>query len=182
MSKKLVGWVIGIVVVAGVLFFLGKGLTDVSVQDFEITGVEDVSIQSFTLSGNLFIENPSLLSVPIEKGEYVVVLRNSGETISTGTLPRFTLDPNQVNEVDFSHEVNWRPTVSLASQLLTQESVYVDIEGNVTVSVLGITTYKAPFSEEIDIKGYLSQFGEDTGGTVDSSGGAAEDDIVNDLI
>ncbi len=143
-----------IIAILGILFLMGRGLTNVSVQNFQITGLSGVSTEGFNLTGDLIIQNPALLSVPVKGVDYIIELNQTGETISTGNLPSFKLESTQVNKVPFEHHTRWVPTASMAVQLLLKDHVYANVKGNVSVNAY-FTTYKLSFKKTFDIKQYI---------------------------
>jgi LEA14-like dessication related protein len=149
---------IPIILVAGALFYFGQGLQDASLDRFDVTGIDDITTESFTILGNLFVKNPSEISVPIDIIEYDIFLKETGEKIGSGTLPTFTLEKSTTNKIAFNQKMRWIPTAQLAVNLLTKEKVIIEIKGKLRINVPKVKEYSIPFSQETDIQEYVGQF------------------------
>ena len=156
--KSLFKIIVPLVVVAGALFYFGQGLQDASLEDFELTGIDEITKESFTIIGNLFVKNPSELSVPIDSIDYDVFLKKTGEKIGSGNLPSFTLEKEKVSQIEFNQEIKWIPTAQLAADLLTEDEVYIEVKGKLKINLPKVKEYSIPFSHEVDIKDYIKQF------------------------
>lgn len=157
----LVRWIVGlllpVIVLGAVGFYFIKDLDRASLERFELNGITGVTTNSFTLSGNLVVNNPSKAPIPIQTITYDVVLQETGETISSGTLPSFLLSPGS-NTIPFQQRVDWAPTAKLAAQLVTEDKVYVIVQGRIRIDLPQLDHYEIPFKKQADIKEYVLPF------------------------
>ncbi|MBI5393504.1 hypothetical protein HZA96_06565 [Candidatus Woesearchaeota archaeon] len=149
--------VIIFVLIIMIILLLGKDLQQVSVEKFELNGLENISGESVTIVGDLYINNPSKISVPIKQINYDVILEKNNITLSSGEIPSFILEKNIINKIPFSHNMKFKPSLDLLLQLLTQEEVYIVVSGKVYVDVAGIETYDVDFLQKVDFKEYLQK-------------------------
>ncbi len=156
--KSILKLIIPLAIVGGLLFYFGQGLQNASLEKFDLTGIKDVNPESFTVAGNVYIKNPSDLSIPIESIDYVIYLKETGEEIGAGTLPQFTLEKNNVNKIPFNQQVTWIPTAKLAAELITKDKVLIEVKGKLRINIPTVREYAIPFSQETDIKAYIQQF------------------------
>ncbi len=155
--KWLIIGILPLIIIGGILFFLGKDLQKVSLEKFEITGIEKITTDSFTLNGNLYLKNPSKLSIPIKTIEYTVILKEKQQTLSSGTLAGFTLEKNMITKAPFSEQIKLLPTSTLAIELITKDKVFITIKGKIIVDLPEINKYEIPFETEIDMKEVLKE-------------------------
>jgi len=150
--------VLPIIIIAGILFYYGQGLQNASLERFELTGIDGITTESFTLVGNLFVKNPSDLSIPVESIGYEIFLKDTGEKIGSGNLPEFTLEKSKVSKIPFNQEIEWVPSIKLAADLLTKDKVLITVKGKARINLPKVKEYVIPFSAETDIKEYVGQF------------------------
>lgn len=157
-------WLIILVVlgaVAGALFYLGKDLKNASLEDFELNNIKDISTDSFVVDGKFSVSNPSQLSVPVKSIEYDIVLKKTDEVISSGSIPGFNLNKEEVTDIPFSQEIKWVPSAKLALDLLTEDEVYATVKGKIRINLPKVQEYELPFSKDFDIKDYVNQFADE---------------------
>ena len=155
LDKLLVWLVLPLALLAGVLFYLGQGVTDVSVQSFEIDGLQQVRADSFTFRGVLAVRNPSVLPVPVESVRYDVSLNETGRLLANGSVEPFTLEPG-VTRSSFSQRVRWVPGASRVDGLL-RRGAWVRVNGTVFIDLPVIGSHEAPFETYVSIRQFLSQ-------------------------
>lgn len=152
--RKLITSIILILIIVALAYYFLHGAQEVSIESFRLTGIDDINAHSFTLNGELRIHNPSRTSIPAS-AEYDIILKETGEVIGEGTLPEFTLEAQETTKVPFEQEVEWVPTASMLTQLLTQDEVFIVVRGNIHVKRIDL-----PFEQEQDIKAYLEQYAQ----------------------
>lgn len=140
----------------GVLAFLGQGLTDASLEEFYITGLQEVSAESFTFTGELAINNPSLLPIPLQDVSYALY-HEQGARFSNGTISSFVLRPG-VSSTQLTEQVEWVPSAQLAADLLLEEEVWVTINGSARINLPLIREITIPFEDRFDVREYVTQF------------------------
>ncbi len=96
-TKIIVGAVI-LSLLAGFGFYLAQDLSDISLDRFAISGLSAITTESFTFTALLEVTNPSRIPVPVRTIEYELTLEETGEIITTGTLPSFTLSAASTTE------------------------------------------------------------------------------------
>ncbi len=153
---------ITVAVVVGVILYLGQGLEHASLEKFEISGLSSVNADSFTVNGNIYVNNPSQLPVPIKSIDYDVVMKDTGEVISSGTLAQFVLEPKTTTRIPFNQEINWIPAANTVMQLAAKDKVYATIRGRIKIDIREIDKYDILFSQDVDLKQYVRQFAEDS--------------------
>ncbi|HSU72880.1 MAG TPA: hypothetical protein VLJ21_03460 [Candidatus Binatia bacterium] len=139
---------------AGYYFFRDAGI---DLQHFTLTGITSIGAQGFTINGELAVTSTLKVPVPVQSVAYEVTLERTGETISSGTLPPFVLQPGE-NKLAFEHRVYWVPTAALATQLATDNHVNAVVAGTVHIDIPGVDSYAIPFKDTVDIKQYVTQF------------------------
>jgi len=157
-KQKAVIYIIFAAVIGGGLFYFLGGLRQVSLEEFELTGITDLDANSFTFSGNLFLKNPSSVSVPIKSITYDIILKENNEVISSGTIPPVLIQYKTITKVPIEQEVKWVPTAQLFVELLKKEKVYVIVKGKIRLDVPKLEEYEIPFEKEMDINDYIRQF------------------------
>ena len=103
------------------------------------------------------MNNPSKLSIPVKSIDYEIILKETEEVLSSGSIPSFILEVGE-SQIPFEQKVRWVPTAELALQLATEEHVYAVVEGKIIIDLPKLESYELPFSEEVDIKDYVKQF------------------------
>jgi LEA14-like dessication related protein len=159
-SRWLIKGLILVVIVAVGLYFL-QGLKEVSLEEFEITGIDQITTESFTIIGNLNVNNPSDVKVPISSIEYLVVLEDTKEEIGSGDIGKFILESETVSKIEFNQKVNWVPTATVASKLVLEDEVWINVVGEIVIDIVKLRDYPLPFSKRVDIKEYVEQFAND---------------------
>jgi LEA14-like dessication related protein len=139
-------------------YYYANGLNKIGLDTFDLRGINDVNAQSFAFDGDFYVKNPSKTPVPVQSITYDVILKETGETISSGTLPAFVLSPSDTTKLPFREDVSWVPTASLAATLATKSKVYVTVKGIIHLNLPEVRDYAIPFSEEADIKPFITQF------------------------
>jgi len=172
--KIIVGILVIVAIVAAVLF-VSRDLEKVSVERFEITGVSDVSFSGFKLHGNLFISNPSPISVPVKSVNYDIILKETQLVVSSGALPAFMLSPG-TSEVPFTHDVSWGRYLNTVIRLATQEHLYATVNGTLRVDIPGADQYDIPFSKDIDLKEAIAGQAADDAAPVTAAETTASED------
>ncbi|MEK6916357.1 MAG: hypothetical protein AABW92_01310 [Nanoarchaeota archaeon] len=159
--KKIAGKIflsiILLVLAGGVLFFLGKNLNQASLKNFNLDNIQDITTDSFTITGNLLVNNPSKLSIPVKSVDFDIILKESKELLTSGHISSFNLEIGESN-IPIEQEVNWVPTAQLALELITKEHVYALVVGKIKINLPGLEKYEIPFNKEVDIKDYVKQF------------------------
>ncbi|MBI4144598.1 LEA type 2 family protein [Candidatus Woesearchaeota archaeon] len=155
--RWMAGLLIPVIVLGAAGYYFIKDLDRASLERFELDGISGVTTNSFTFSGNLVVKNPSKAPIPIQTITYDVILQETGETISSGTLPSFLLSPGS-NTIPFEQRVNWVPTATLAAQLVTEDHVYAVVQGRIRIDLPQIDQYEIPFKKTVDIKQYILPF------------------------
>jgi len=157
MDKKLViASVIVLALFAGAYYAI-QDVKQITVEGVEVSGLRSISLRSFTIEGNIYVNNPSMFNIPVERFDYYIVLEDTNEVISSGELPDVELNKESLNTVEFTHIVEWMPTIDLAFRLVQQEQVNVIVKGNFEINFLGINK-TIPFERKFDIRDYLVQF------------------------
>lgn len=156
--KWVLAIIIPIILIVGILFYFSYGLKDASLEKFEITEIKDVTSNSFILTGNLHVKNPSDISVPIDSVDYDIILKETGEVISSGKINSFILERNAVTKIPFNQKVEWVPTTKFALDIITKEQVFIIVKGNIKINLPQVKEHAIPFSKEIDIKEQIKQF------------------------
>jgi LEA14-like dessication related protein len=159
MFKLFLRIVVPLLVIGSIFFYFAQGIDKVSVEGFAFTGLSNVSLKGFTMDGTLNINNPSRLPVPVQSVTYDIILNETAEKISSGTLPAFVLAPGSSN-VPFHEHIAWAPTASLALQLAFEDHIYATVKGHVRVAIPLLNQYDIPFQKQIDLKDYLRQSGK----------------------
>jgi len=159
--NKIVKWsiiifLIVLITIAAIMYYLGKDLQNATLEKFELSGVEDITLDTITLNGNLYVNNPSRLSVPIKEITYEIILEKDNATLSSGVIPGFVLEKNTITKIPFNQKLKYAPTASFALQMATQQHVYANINGKIFID-LPKTQYEIPFSYKIDIKEAIKQ-------------------------
>jgi LEA14-like dessication related protein len=144
-------------VLIAILYFLPQ-LEKVSIEKFDLSEIKDISLDSFTLDGNIFLKNPSTLSVPIKSIDYQFILEETGEIIGTGETSSFFLEKEKTTPVYFEQKINWIPAGQAALETITKDSVYMLVKGNIYIDLPKVKEYAIPFEKKVDIKPYTDQF------------------------
>ena len=184
-------FVIGLALLLGVLAFLGQGLTDASLESFSVTGLEEVSSEYFVFGGELVLDNPSLLPIPLGRVSYDLY-HEGGERFSSGSLSAFVLRPG-TSSTSFSERVEWVPTTGLAADLLLADEVWVTINGSARINLPLLRAVDIPFEDRFDVREYVTQFVDAPVDVVDDvpvdvvsdssdTGSESVDDVVGSLI
>ncbi len=108
-------------------------------------GLSHIDVESF----------PSILSVTVSSITYDLVLNHTQNILGQGSFDSFALPAGDITEVEFTQSVNWVPSASLALELLSEDKIYMVIEGTATIDILGIYTHEAPIVVAVDIKNLL---------------------------
>ena len=141
-----------LLIIAGILFY---PITNISAENIEITNVKDVTLKGFTLVGKLYVNNPSMFTIPVKNVNYQLILEKTNDVLFTGTLPPFTLESSHVTKVPFTMSVQLRSTVNLALLMATQKQVDAKIVGTAQLDILGFK-YNYPFESQLDLKEILA--------------------------
>jgi len=157
MNKKLVIIAIVILLLVGGAYFAVQDVKRITVEGFDIIGFEVNSLRSFTIVGKAYVNNPSMFTIPAKSFKYYVILEDTGETISSGSIPNIELKSKSLNTIAFAHTVEWIPTLDLVLQLITKEQVLIVVAVDIEIDFLGIN-YIIPFERTIDIREYLVEF------------------------
>lgn len=188
-KKLVIGGVI--IALAGlVLFYLAQDLTEASLESFTVTSISDLSTESFTFTADLAITNPSLIPVPVRTVEYELVLEETDEIISERQLMPFVLSASTTSSIDVEQDVRWQPAADLATQLLTQDEVYMIVSGTARLNLPFLSEHEIPFEDRVDIKEFIeeqpvvgdaSQAVDETRNAVETASGGAISDLTEDL-
>lgn len=159
-----------------VLVIVGWGLQNVTLDEFEVTGITDITPESFTFSGSFILTNPSMMSLPVEAVTYDVLVNN--EVISQGVISAFTLERGETT-VPFEQEIFWVPATERAVSIITEGDALLEVRGELRIGIPILRDYAVPFSDKTNVQAYLRQFLP-----VDVSvepEGILEEDLLDDL-
>lgn len=156
MLFRIISTLLLIGVLAGFGYYFFKDTT-VDLERFTLTNIKDVSVQGFTATGYLVMTSNLKIGVPIQSVAYQMTLEKTGEQISSGTMPPFVLEPGE-SKLEFEHRVFWKPTVELATYLVTEDTVDATISGKIRIDIPGVDSLEIPFEDTVDIKQYVTQF------------------------
>ena len=150
--------IIILIILGGTGVYVLNGLGGISIESFRINSLQGATAESFTFSGELDVKNPGIIGVRVVSIDYDMVLNDTNEVISTGHFDSFDLPASSTTTVPFDKEVRWKPSLSLAQQLLMKDKVYLIIKGEATVDIQGITTVVRPFEVPINIKSFITSY------------------------
>lgn len=164
--KKLVLWILAILgiifllligtVIAGVYFL--KDIDKVKVDKFEVTGIKSLSKESVKVNGNIYLNNPSRLSIPIKEINFKIYLNETGREISSGKIPTIKVESKKINKIPFQYDIKFGQMISIIPKLLLKDKVPATVKINVTIDYPIIRNNPIPFEFEIDIKEYLQNY------------------------
>lgn len=167
--KKLVIWILAILgilfllligtVLAGVYFL--KDIDKVKVEKFEVTEIKSFSQDSVKVNGNIYLNNPSRLSIPVKSITFKIYLNETGKEISSGKLPPFKIESNKLNKIPFQYDIKFDETIDLIPKLLLKDKVPALVKINLTIDYPILRNNPIPFELEIDIKQYLMDYAKD---------------------
>ena len=113
--KKLIIWILAILgifflliigtVIAGIYFL--KDIDKVNVEKFEVTGIKTISKNSVEINGNIFLNNPSRINLPIKSLTFNIYLNETGKEISSGKIPSFKINSQKLNKIPFEFELKF---------------------------------------------------------------------------
>ncbi len=106
-------------------------------------------------SGTLSIKNPLSESIPVTSINYTIYLQDSGETIANGTMPAFTLKPNNVTTEAFAQNITWAPSSSVMDHLLSQPQVFLRVNGTAYLDMGKGRVLPVQFTAKTDARDYV---------------------------
>ncbi len=124
---------LAIVIFVAILIILGYGVQDSQITSITLNELRALTSESFTLSFEMKVENPSLLTVPVQLIKYSLFLNN--QSVGEGIIQSFLLSSGET------------PVE------VTQRFVYEDmlsLQGIHTVRITGVLYvlgFQIPFSE-----------------------------------
>ncbi len=149
--KRLPALLLAIALLGGLAYYFFGGLEKTSIKEFRLRGVGGVNTETFELLGDLVVSNPSRVSVPFDRIDYVVALRSVNREIARGALLGGSI-PAGESVLPVSIQVRWDRMLDLALTFLTAEKVEAQVDGNLQLAGLAL-----PFSGVVDIKQALMQ-------------------------
>ena len=144
---------IALVILGSAGYYLTKDLVNIRIKDFTLTYIRNVQLNSFEVSGELLIDNPGKITVPVRAITYTTTLKESGELLGSGTIPGFRLERATITSVPFNHRVTYGPISRLAQSLLTNNEVIISVNGVIILDLPGQPTL--PFQDEIDVREFI---------------------------
>ncbi|MBS3080467.1 LEA type 2 family protein [Candidatus Pacearchaeota archaeon] len=145
--------IVGVAILGIAVFYL-KDVRDISIKKFEVNSIK--SDMQYTIQGEITVDNPSKITIPVESVTYDIFLKETEEKISSGEIPSFELKKQQTSIVPFYQEIEWNPNIETAKNLLLEEKTYVIIKGEIKIKkIISITI---PFEKEIDLRQYLVDY------------------------
>jgi len=151
-AKRAKYWIFGVIVILLIILFYP--VKKISVERIQVTDVSDVSLRGFNLAGKLYINNPSIFTIPVEDIKYQLVLDKTGDVLFSGSMPGFELESRSTTTSTFTMNVQWRSTVNVALLMATQKEVNATMQGTAQLDVLGFR-YEYPFESQMDLKAML---------------------------
>ncbi|MDD9953187.1 MAG: LEA type 2 family protein [Candidatus Woesearchaeota archaeon] len=170
MNKHLALALFGLFIIAlsGTIIFFLSGTNRVAIVETTITDV-DVALHEIVLTGELAIENPSRINIDVTAVTYDVSLR-TGNALASGEMEPFRLKRQTVTRVPFTITADTTQIDDVLLELVKEDTVYVDLDGVVTVKAAGFLEYDIPFSQSYDIKEkLLALIPENARGLVDAA-------------
>ncbi len=151
---KIIGFLISLILLSGLCTggYAGYQALQTHIEDSKITSITP-NTDGFTIQGILTLLNPGWLTLPLQKGEYTVILE-SGEELGKGTIDGKPIPPG-LSELPFQQEVKWTPSGALLLQLAIKEHVYATIKGTLTLDIFGVYQIHLPFEQRIDLAQYI---------------------------
>jgi len=146
-----------LIVAGGLVYFLVKDVSKISLGDLEVDRVIDVDSNTFILEGRIPIENPSGLSIRINSIAYDMILKDSREIIASGEIQTFDLERRAVTEISFSQEILLNFTDEERREINKSEMVLAEIKGEASADVPLFGLRTLDFSQEIDIRPYIRE-------------------------
>lgn len=137
-----------------VLGYIGYQAFNTGIEETKVTSITP-GPEGFTMSGTLAVRNPSWIGLPLQSGEYKIIMEDSNEVLGTGTIEGKTLPPNQVTNLIFQQEMKWVPSGTTLMQLLLKEHVYAHVKGTITLDLFGLKQITLPFEQRIDLAQYV---------------------------
>lgn len=163
-----------IVGVAGIAFF-AKDLLGAGVEDYSFEGINSVDASGFNARISLEISNPSKIDVSADRVDYRAVLRDTGETVASGTLEGLSLPAGEITEITLNPRINWVPGANLLIQYASEDEVWLDIELKVKIfEFLPVSSITIP----VDIKKTFGRSGFPVDSLEEESGSGILSDVV----
>jgi hypothetical protein len=160
LKKIVMSLLISMLLGGGLLFYFAQGIEKVSLEKFELTGLRSIDSDSFTLTGNIYMDNPSRMTIPVHSVKYELILNDTGEVISEGRLAGFRLKSGDT-EVPFEQEIIWVPSGKLILEMILKEHVYANVRGVIAIEVPFLEPQELRFSKDIDLKEHLRNLARD---------------------
>ena len=151
---KILGFIICLVLLVALSGggYTGYQALQTHIENSQITSVTPSS-EGFILNGQITVENPSWLTLPLQSGEYTVTLE-SGEELGKGVIEGRPIPPG-TSELTFQQEMKWVPSADLLMRLMLKEHVYANVKGTITLDLFGLKQITLPFEQRIDLAQYV---------------------------
>ena len=156
--------VIGIIILLlAILTYVGLyaySISTVTIDNFEFIGVDTVSLSSISISGNFYISQKGIIPITLDYVTYQITLGNSSQIIATGKLSGGTITPRNVTTLPLSTTASWTPSFGLILEILQPGETTAIIQGEAQLHVFGSKSVTIPYSKEIPVENYLTDYAE----------------------
>lgn len=142
------------IIIAFVIFNIFS-LRSVEATSFRITQVGITENADILFEGVIGVENPSLIDARITGMEYEIILDATDELLAAGQITGAVVPAGGSAEFEFSNAIEWIPDPMTALGLMSEEHVYVTIQGTVNAKLLWIFPVSSDFTAKADIARYL---------------------------
>lgn len=148
-SPQTIGCIVGLLVIIVGIAWIYNGLTSITVEGFDITGVQSTSEETIVLTGELRVNNPSIVSVPLRQLEYDVTYK--GKLLGHGSVPQTTLGSRGVSVIPLTQEVRLVESSGLLIDVAFVGSANITIEGTASLDIPLIGSRDVRFGDTIDV-------------------------------
>lgn len=132
-------------------------LSKVDVTAVEFDKISRINTSGFMLEGYVSMVNEGILNVRIDHIDYQIVLDQTDEVLSRGSIQGKKIMPKEEGKFDTSAFISWNPAKDAAVGLLLQDETNATVSGDAYVSLLGFIETKIPFEEKVDLKPYFKE-------------------------
>jgi len=149
LSRHVLYWIIGALVVLAALVWMYDGLANITVEGFDITGVQGAGSEALVLTGELRVNNPSIVSVPLRQLDYDVTYK--GTLLGHGSVPQTNLGARGVSVIPLTQEVRLAESSALLVDVALIGSANITVDGTASLDIPLVGSRDVRFSDTVDV-------------------------------